>query len=212
MALSFSQLSNLHRSALAALVNTGPLNTDQLAKCMQLGSNAAAAANSLNALRELGLIYSHQKSPGQLYCQWKANQIGVELFNARPDAALRITMGTQSEYISSLEERVSTLQDDLQAKVDKACGSIKQIAQLEKDNARLRDIVNQRRVKAADCQRGPTKFAVVTSVRETAIGTREQAIMSAQHAALETGQAYTVIGLVAEVTPPEKPMPVVELL
>ena len=58
---------------------------------------------------------------------------------------------------------------------------------------------------------GITKFAVVLNFKHGETGTREQALLAAQHLASE-GQACTVIGLVADVTPPEQPLPVVTLL
>lgn len=56
-----------------------------------------------------------------------------------------------------------------------------------------------------------TKFVVVTNFDHGSHGTREQALLAAQHLASE-GKACTVLGLVADVTPPEQPLPVVTLL
>ena len=43
------------------------------------------AANLLNNLRQLGLVYSQQKPDNQSYALWKASEYGVAVFMSRPD-------------------------------------------------------------------------------------------------------------------------------
>lgn len=57
-----------------------------------------------------------------------------------------------------------------------------------------------------------TRYVVVPEFAKDPSGTKEQAIMAAQHAAISTGRVHHVLGLVAEVTPPEQPQAVVTLL
>lgn len=153
--MKFSQLSAEHRSALAALVNSGPLTTDKLARVMQIGE-AKQAATKLSALRKAGLIFSWVKQQGcNNYATWEANDIGMRLFNGRPDAALIITEGPAQAI---------------------------------------------------------TKYAVVSNFRDNESGSKSQALLAAEHAALTTGIPHTVIGLVALVTPPEQPRAQITLL
>ncbi|ANH51121.1 hypothetical protein FDH02_gp45 [Pseudomonas phage VSW-3] len=56
-----------------------------------------------------------------------------------------------------------------------------------------------------------TKYAVVVA-HEQPTGTKKQAILCAQEAALRTGVRHFVIGLVADVTPPPQPEATVVLL
>lgn len=57
-----------------------------------------------------------------------------------------------------------------------------------------------------------TKFAVVTNFDLSATGTKKQALLAAEELALRTGQECMVIGLVAQVTPPEQPRAQITLL
>lgn len=57
-----------------------------------------------------------------------------------------------------------------------------------------------------------TKFAVVTNFQTDATGTKEQALLAAEELAIRTGQKVVVIGLCAEVTPPEQPRAQITLL
>lgn len=57
-----------------------------------------------------------------------------------------------------------------------------------------------------------TKFAVVKNFQIDGTGTKEQAVLAAEAAALRDGAVYTVIGLVAQVTPPEQPRAQITLL
>lgn len=57
-----------------------------------------------------------------------------------------------------------------------------------------------------------TKFAVVTNFNADATGTKEQALLAAEELALRTGNQTMVIGLCAEVTPPEQPRAQITLL
>ena len=58
----------------------------------------------------------------------------------------------------------------------------------------------------------PTRFVVVPEFVKDPSGTRAQALLAAQHAALETGRVHHVLALVAEVTPPVQPTATVTLL
>jgi hypothetical protein len=57
-----------------------------------------------------------------------------------------------------------------------------------------------------------TKFAVVSNFQIDGTGTKKQALLAAEELSLRTGQPCTVIGLVAQVTPPEKPRAQITLL
>lgn len=65
---------------------------------------------------------------------------------------------------------------------------------------------------AAEPQPQPTRFVVVPEFAKDPSGTRAQALLAAQHAALETGRVHHVLALVAEVTPPVQPEATVTLL
>lgn len=80
--MKFSHLLNTHRSALAALVNSGPLRTDRLAKVMQSAS-VPQAAHSLCQLRRIGLIFSKEKGTAN-YAEWEATDVGRAVFEGRP--------------------------------------------------------------------------------------------------------------------------------
>lgn len=152
--MKFSTLSAAHRSALAAICNSGVLTTDKLAKVMGSISNPVAA-HQLCAMRKAGLIFSHQKVGSEQFCKWEVTTLGEALFNGRPGAELVFKPEAGAPAV--------------------------------------------------------TKFVVVTNFDHGAHGTREQALLAAQHLASE-GKACTVLGLVADVTPPEQPLPVVTLL
>lgn len=57
-----------------------------------------------------------------------------------------------------------------------------------------------------------TKFAVVTNFEAGNTGTKKQALLAAEEMSLRTGQECMVIGLVAQVTPPEQPRAQITLL
>ena len=65
---------------------------------------------------------------------------------------------------------------------------------------------------AAEPVPAPTRFVVVPEFVKDPSGTRAQALLAAQHAALETGRVHHVLALVAEVTPPVQPTATVTLL
>lgn len=81
--MKFSHLLNTHRSALAALVNSGPLRTDRLAKVMQSAS-VPQAAHSLCQMRRIGLVFSKEKGTNN-YAEWEATDVGRAVFEGRPD-------------------------------------------------------------------------------------------------------------------------------
>jgi hypothetical protein len=85
--MKFSTLKPTHRSALAALANSGVLRTDKLARCME-GITPASAAHELCALRKTGLIFSHQKTGADTYCNWEISSVGRAVFEGRPDQSL----------------------------------------------------------------------------------------------------------------------------
>lgn len=57
-----------------------------------------------------------------------------------------------------------------------------------------------------------TRFAVVTNFDTGQTGTREQAMLAAEEMAIRLGKRVTVLGLVADVIPPEQPKAQIELL
>lgn len=86
--MKFTDLPPTHRSILAALcaVGNASLRTDALGRCTSpRHSTPQEAANLLNNLRQLGLVYSQQKPDNQLYALWKASEYGVAVFMGRPD-------------------------------------------------------------------------------------------------------------------------------
>ena len=86
--MKFSKLAAQHRSALAALVNSGPLRTNQLSKTMGMRNDCGAAAHSLCQMRRIGLIFSKEKG-NETYAEWEATDVGRAVFEARPaDAPL----------------------------------------------------------------------------------------------------------------------------
>ena len=57
-----------------------------------------------------------------------------------------------------------------------------------------------------------TKFAVVRNFEVDNTGTKKQAMLAAEELSIRTGQECMVIGLVAQVTPPEQPRAQITLL
>lgn len=86
--MKFTDLPPTNRSILAALCAAGAagLRTDALGRCTSpRHSTPQEAANLLNNLRQLGLVYSQQKPDNQSYALWKASEYGVAVFMSRPD-------------------------------------------------------------------------------------------------------------------------------
>lgn len=83
--MKFSDLTSNQRSIIAALAASSSLRTDALGRCCVPRLDGPGAANVLCSLRELGLIYSHQKPTSQTYADWKISQVGMAVFTARPD-------------------------------------------------------------------------------------------------------------------------------
>lgn len=81
--MKFSKLPATSRSVLAALVNSGPLRTDKLARIIDT-TDCGAAANTLCKMRREGLIFSKEKGAA-VYAEWEATNIGVAVFNHRPN-------------------------------------------------------------------------------------------------------------------------------
>ena len=81
--MKFSKLPATFRSALAALVNAGPLRTDRLARIIGT-TDCGSAANTLCKMRREGLIFSKEKGAA-MYAEWEATNIGVAVFNHRPN-------------------------------------------------------------------------------------------------------------------------------
>lgn len=81
--MKFSKLPATFRSVLAALVNSGPLRTDKLARIIGT-TDCAAAANTLCKMRREGLIFSKEKGAA-VYAEWEATNIGIAVFNGRPN-------------------------------------------------------------------------------------------------------------------------------
>lgn len=172
--MKFSTLTSNQRSAVAALVNSGELRTDKLARCMGLDNPAAATV--LCGLRKAGLVFSKDRN-GSNYSLWGATLVAETLFAHRPDCSLL--------YISAADQKL--LAD---AKTYGVRGSS---------------------IDTSD-PRQPTRFVVVPEFVKDPSGTREQALLAAQHASIETGRVHHVLALVAEVTPPVQPTATVTLL
>lgn len=86
--MKFTDLPPTQRSILAALCAAGAagLRTDALGRCTSpRHSTPQEAANLLNNLRQLGLVYSQQKPDTQSYALWKVSEYGVAVFVSRPD-------------------------------------------------------------------------------------------------------------------------------
>ena len=81
--MKFSKLPATFRSALAALVNAGPLRTDRLARIIGT-ADCGSAANTLCKMRREGLIFSKEKGSA-VYCEWEATNIGVAVFKHLTD-------------------------------------------------------------------------------------------------------------------------------
>lgn len=81
--MKFSKLPATFRSVLAALVNSGPLRTDKLARIIGT-TDCGSAANTLCKMRREGLIFSKEKGAA-VYAEWEATNIGVAVFNHRPN-------------------------------------------------------------------------------------------------------------------------------
>lgn len=57
-----------------------------------------------------------------------------------------------------------------------------------------------------------TRYVVATNFDLSKSGTKKQAMLAAEEMALRVGQPVTVLGLVAQLTPPEQPKVQIELL
>lgn len=85
--MKFTDLPPSNRSILAALCAAGAagLRTDALGRCTSPRHHTPQeAANLLNNLRQLGLVYSQQKPDNQSYALWKASEYGLAVFMGRP--------------------------------------------------------------------------------------------------------------------------------
>lgn len=81
--MKFSKLPATFRAVLAALANSGSLRTDKLARIIGT-TDCGSAANTLCKMRREGLIFSKEKGAA-VYCEWEATNIGVAVFNNRPN-------------------------------------------------------------------------------------------------------------------------------
>lgn len=172
--MNFASLTSAQRSALAALINSGPLRTDRLAKCMQM--DPPSAATSLCGLRKAGLVFSKDKN-GAAYSMWEATTIGELIFSGRPGCTI---VALDAEEVKAFRAGRLSIKEPEQSSVPTG--------------------------------HAITKFAVVTNFDTSVTGTKQQALLAAEELALRTGNPTTVLGLVAQVTPPEQPKAVVTLL
>lgn len=87
--MKFSELAPTQRTLLSALATAQgtTLTTDRLAACLTGAErgNCQAAAHRLCAMRDAGLIFSHQKKSTEPYCRWQISLLGLALFEGRPD-------------------------------------------------------------------------------------------------------------------------------
>lgn len=86
--MKFTDLPPTNRSLLAALcaAGTAGLRTDALGRAVSpRHATPQEAANLLNNMRMLGLVYSQQKPDNQSYALWKASEYGVAVFMSRPN-------------------------------------------------------------------------------------------------------------------------------
>lgn len=206
--MKFSSLKSVHRTALAQLGNVGQTTTDKLAKSM--GMTPQEAAHQLCALRKLGLCFSHQKLPGQQYVTWDITVLGQALFDGRPDVEIVVKSAKDKPSNAALIAALA----DYENQVDTLRGVTKELSerieleragtQTERDTAQaLREQLAISR--AAQTGQRITKYVVAQQFDAAVSGTKQQAILAAQEASARTGRVYHVLGLVAEVTPPEAP-------
>lgn len=99
--MKFSDLNSLQRSLLAALASAvgSTLHTGQLAG--YCGNDAQKAAHQLCALRDAGLIFSHQKPAGQQYAKWQISLVGMAVFEGRPDGEVLLVPAGAQEAVRS---------------------------------------------------------------------------------------------------------------
>lgn len=83
--MKFSDLSSAARSMLAALRSTNYLTTDRLGAACTPKLLGSSAASVLLELRKKGLVFSHQKTQGETYCKWAISDLGIRVFDGRPD-------------------------------------------------------------------------------------------------------------------------------
>ena len=83
--MKFSDLNSNMRSMLTALCASSTLNTEQLGNGCVPKLTAQQAANVLNEMRAVGLVYSMQKPESRQYASWAVNSVGKAMFMGRPD-------------------------------------------------------------------------------------------------------------------------------
>ena len=83
--MKFSGLNSNMRSMLTALCASSTLNTEQLGNGCVPKLTAQQAANTLNEMRAVGLVYSMQKPESRQYASWAVNAVGKAVFMGRPD-------------------------------------------------------------------------------------------------------------------------------
>lgn len=100
--MKFTDLTSSSRSLLAALCAAGAagLRTDALGRCITpRRATPPEAADMLNSMRQLGLVYSQQKAPNAAYSLWKASEYGMAVFMGRPEdvPATEVSQGGDTE-------------------------------------------------------------------------------------------------------------------
>lgn len=106
--MKFSDLPSIQRTLLAALATAqgATLTTDRLAACLTGAErgNCQAAAHRLCAMRDAGLIFSHQKKANETYCRWQISLLGLALFEGRPDGNV-VMVPAGAEVVGTEEAR-----------------------------------------------------------------------------------------------------------
>jgi hypothetical protein len=97
--MKFTDLTSYHRSMLTMLCTGQTFSTAELGRGCNPSLKPDQAAASLLRLRDLGLVFSNQKPPGQAYAMWKASEYGQAVFMSRP---AEVTMPCSNPVLDAL--------------------------------------------------------------------------------------------------------------
>lgn len=105
--MKFSDLPPYQRTQLAALASCGGggLDTKQLSMSSPISGDAKRGAAQLLELRRTGLVYSTERQTGQQYVKWFITDVGLAVFEGRPDGDVVVVPAEQCDLHQAATEQ-----------------------------------------------------------------------------------------------------------